>query len=98
MDPPGGGVVVVEQLAAAEAIDRFERLRFAWRGEFYLLEYLDRVALESFLQPLGVEVRWIRPGIAHLIAPSEALAAANALGGAGAAQAALDWFEGLLST
>ena len=72
--------------------------RFAWRGEFYLLEYLDRVALESFLQPLGVEVRWIRPGIAHLIAPSEALAAANALGGAGAAQAALDWFEGLLST
>jgi transcription-repair coupling factor (superfamily II helicase) len=67
--------------------------RFAWHGEFYLLEYGDRVALESFLRPLTMEVRWIRPGVAHLIVPK---AVTDLPKGLERACAGLDWFEGRL--
>ncbi|MAE28335.1 MAG: transcription-repair coupling factor, partial [Planctomycetes bacterium] len=70
--------------------------RFAWRGDFYLLEYSDRVALEAFLRPLGAQVRWIRPGVAHLVIPAEAATGNATPGESPCALGALEWFEGLL--
>jgi len=60
--------------------------RVAYRGEFYLLEYADPVALERWLGPLGLELRRIRMGVAHLMLPEERRAAPDAL----------DWLEELV--
>ena len=41
--------------------------RLLWRGDTYLVEYRDRVALER--APAGTELRAIRTGHAHLVLP-----------------------------
>jgi hypothetical protein len=60
--------------------------RLSWRESFYLIEYSDRVALERGLDLRRAELRPLRTGIAHLVLPERLRTA----------EAALEWFEGLL--
>ncbi len=60
--------------------------RLLWRGDVYVLEYADRVALESAFDLRLVEVRAIRTGLIHLAIPADRKTGARALA----------WFEGLL--
>jgi len=60
--------------------------RLSWREGFYLIEYSDRVALERGLDLRRAELRPLRTGIAHLVVPERLRTA----------EAALEWFEGLL--
>ena len=60
--------------------------RLLWRKDVYVLEYADRVALESALDLRGLEVRPIRTGLMHLPIPSDHKSGAQAL----------QWFERLL--
>jgi transcription-repair coupling factor (superfamily II helicase) len=60
--------------------------RLLWRQDVYVLEYADRVALESALDLSRVEVRAIRTGLAHLPIPAKHQTGPQAL----------RWFEGLL--
>ena len=41
----------------------------SWKEDRYQLEYTDRVSIETWLGPLGVELRPIRHGLAHLMVP-----------------------------
>jgi len=52
--------------------------RLAYRDETYLIEYEDRIALESALAPGTVELRPLRAGRAHLVIPPEHRAPARA--------------------
>ena len=45
--------------------------RLAYRDETYLIEYKDRIALESALAREAVELRPLRAGRAHLVIPPE---------------------------
>ncbi len=60
--------------------------RIAWQSDRYLLQYNDRVALEAVLGKPKIDLRQIRTGVAHLIAPSRCKSAESALG----------WFEKLV--
>ncbi|MFN0245055.1 MAG: transcription-repair coupling factor [Planctomycetota bacterium] len=60
--------------------------RLAWRGESFLIEFTDRVALERGLDLRRVQLRPLRTGVAHLPIPEKITTA----------ERALDWFEGLL--
>ena len=60
--------------------------RLAWRGDAYLLEYSDRVALQALLEKKKVELRPVREGIALLVVPLAEREPARAL----------RWFERLL--
>jgi transcription-repair coupling factor (superfamily II helicase) len=83
--------------APAEALLRQFRLRpklsahgirrLLWRGETYVVEYSDRVALEGLLASRRVELRPLKAGQAHLVVPPRHRSSAAA---------ALAWFEGLL--
>ena len=57
-----------------------------WKEDRYQLEYTDRVSIETWLGPLGVELRPIRHGLAHLMVPK----------GTKDPKEALSWFESLL--
>ena len=60
--------------------------RLLWRNDVYVLEYADRVALESGIDLRGIEVRPIRTGILHLAIPPDRKTGPQAL----------QWFERLL--
>lgn len=60
--------------------------RVSLRSDFYLIEYSDRLLLESWLAPHDVDLRPIRTGLANLHLPEDAREPA----------AALDWLDGLL--
>ena len=45
--------------------------RVSYRNDVYLLEYTDRVDLETALRGSGAELRPIRTGIAHLVIPHD---------------------------
>ncbi len=67
-------------------LEEFGVRRLLWRNDVYVLEYADRVALESALDLRMVEVRAIRTGLVHLAIPE----------GHKTGPQALRWFEGLL--
>jgi transcription-repair coupling factor (superfamily II helicase) len=60
--------------------------RISHRGEIYLVEFKDRVALEHALAGRRVELRPIRTGLAHLVIPPARRAP----------QQSLEWLESLL--
>ncbi len=60
--------------------------RLSWRGDVYVLEYSDRVALERGLDLRGVEVRPVRTGLAHVPIPARL----------STPRQALEWIEGRL--
>ncbi len=68
------------------ALERMRVTRLSWRAGFYLIEFDDRVALESGLELRRADVRLLRTGVAHLAIPPR-----NAR-----PEQALDWFESLL--
>ena len=45
--------------------------RVLFRGDVYVLEFTDRVDLETALQGKGTELRPIRTGVAHLVIPQD---------------------------
>ncbi len=63
--------------------------RVSWRGDVYVLEFTDRVALEHALASSGTkfELRPLRTGVAHLVIPPKHRAPDKALA----------WLEGLLT-
>ncbi len=61
--------------------------RISHRGEIYLLEFKDRVALEHALAGRKVDLRPIRTGLAHLVIPTSKRAPDKAL----------EWLEALLA-
>jgi transcription-repair coupling factor (superfamily II helicase) len=61
--------------------------RLLWRGETYVVEYADRVALEGLLRTRKIEIRPFQAGQAHLVVPAAYRRDATT---------ALAWFEGLL--
>jgi hypothetical protein len=60
--------------------------RITLRGDAYLLEFSDRVALERALAGRVVELRPLRTGVARLMIPPERRRPEDAL----------QWLEGLL--
>jgi len=60
--------------------------RLAFRGDVYLIEFTDRVALETALAGARVDLRPIRTGIAHLVIPPDRRSP----------ERALSWLEELL--
>ena len=54
-----------------------------YRGETYVIEYRDRIALESAFGGAGLELRPLRAGLAHLVIPA----------GNHTARQALDWLR-----
>lgn len=67
-------------------LDPFLLRRFAWQRDIYLIQYEDPVAFEQLFGGLDAELRRIRRGVAHLVIDRRCTNA----------EAALDWFEGLL--
>jgi len=67
-------------------LDQLSITRLAWQKDCYLIQFADRVALEGLFAGKSVDLRPIRTGLAHLRTPE----------GCTTAEAALDWFEGLL--
>jgi len=67
-------------------LDQLSITRLAWQKDCYLIQFADRVALEGLFAGKRVDLRPIRTGLAHLRTPE----------GCTTAEAALDWFEGLL--
>jgi hypothetical protein len=60
--------------------------RLSWRRGFYVIEFQDRVALESGLDLSRADLRLLRTGVAHLTIPPKHSEPDQALG----------WFESLL--
>jgi len=58
----------------------------SWKEDRYQVEYTDRVSIETWLGPTGAELRPIRHGLAHLMAPDDCKGPT----------AALAWLETLL--
>ena len=83
---PPEALALIRQFRLGAALEGFGVRRLAWRGEFFLLEYRDRVQLEGMLEGRGVDFRPLRQGQAWLMIPSDRRGAAEAL----------DWLEGLL--
>jgi transcription-repair coupling factor (superfamily II helicase) len=67
-------------------LERLGITRLSFRENIYLLEFGDRVALESGLDLRRVELRPLRTGVAHLVIPTRHVGP----------ERALDWFESLL--
>ncbi len=67
-------------------LERLSITRLSFRGDAYVLEYGDRIALEQGLDLARAELRPVRAGLAHLVVPARARQPARAL----------DWFESLL--
>ena len=67
-------------------LERLSITRLSLRGDVYLLEYGDRIALEQGLDLSRAELRPVRAGLAHLVLPERAREPARALA----------WFEALL--
>ena len=61
--------------------------RVSLRGDFYLIEYSDRLTLESWLAPHDVDLRPIRTGLANLHLPKAACYEPDK---------ALDWLDSML--
>ena len=61
--------------------------RLLYRGDTYVIEYADRVVLESLLRPHRVELRPFKAGQAHLVIPAKHRKSAAT---------ALAWIEELL--
>ncbi|MFT5050675.1 MAG: transcription-repair coupling factor (superfamily II helicase) [Chlamydiales bacterium] len=68
-------------------LDPFLIRRFAWQDDVYLIQYDDPVAFEQLFGRLGVKLRRIRSGVAHMVIDPRHRTA----------EAALEWFEGLLN-
>jgi len=67
-------------------LERLSITRLSLRGDVYLLEYGDRIALERGLDLSRAELRPVRAGLAHLVLPESRRQPAQALA----------WFESLL--
>jgi transcription-repair coupling factor (superfamily II helicase) len=67
-------------------LERLSITRLSFRGDAYVLEYGDRIALEQGLDLARAELRPVRAGLAHLVVPERSRAPAPALA----------WFESLL--
>jgi transcription-repair coupling factor (superfamily II helicase) len=77
---------LVRQFRLKAQLERLSITRLSLRGDVYLLEYGDRIALEQGLDLSRAELRPVRAGLAHLVLPERARKPAQALA----------WFEGLL--
>ena len=67
-------------------LERLSITRLSFRGDAYVLEYGDRIALEQGLELARAELRPVRAGLAHLVVPAHVRQPARALA----------WFESLL--
>jgi len=67
-------------------LERLSITRLTFRGDAYVLEYRDRIALEQGLGLARAELRPVRAGLAHLVIPEHAREPGRAL----------TWFETLL--
>ncbi|MEW6072126.1 MAG: transcription-repair coupling factor [Planctomycetota bacterium] len=83
---PAEAAALVRQFLLRARLAQLGIRRLSWRGETYLVEYADRVALERLLAPAKVEVRPLRAGTAHVVIPPDRREAA----------AAWAWIEALL--
>ena len=77
---------LLRTFALKARLDPHQLTRLAWRGDFYLVQYADRVAFERFFAGLDVELRRISSGVAHLVLPP----------GIDTPEVGLEWVEGLL--
>ncbi|MBK7642195.1 MAG: transcription-repair coupling factor [Planctomycetes bacterium] len=67
-------------------LERLSITRLVFRGDAYVIEYGDRIALEQGLDLARAELRPVRAGLAHLVVPERSRQPARAL----------EWFESLL--
>jgi len=83
---PPEALTLLRMFRLAARLAPYHLTRLAWQETAYLVQYEDPVALERLFSGLDVELRKIRRGVANLVVPA----------GIKTAEAALDWFEGLL--
>ncbi len=84
--PPAAVLELARQARLRTRLARIGVTRLSWRGEFFLIEYRDRVELERAFggARARIDLRQLRSGVAHLH---------PARGAQHAAAAALEWFE-----
>jgi len=72
-------------------LDPYQLRHVAWQEDRYVIQYVDRVQLEALFKGRGqrVDLRQIRPGVAHLVAPTRCH---------GDHAAALEWLERIVGT
>jgi transcription-repair coupling factor (superfamily II helicase) len=83
---PAEAQALVQQFLLRTQLVALGIARLAYRGETYLIEYGDRVALERAFAGAAVELRPLRAGQAHLVIPA----------GQRRPERALAWIQGLL--
>ncbi len=83
---PPEAEALVRQFLLRSRLSALGIRRLAFRGETYLIEYGDRIALERAFAGSAVELRPLRAGQAHLAIPRAARTPARAL----------EWLDGLL--
>jgi transcription-repair coupling factor (superfamily II helicase) len=76
---PEPALALVQQFRTRGLLSAIGVRRLAWRDETYLVEYRDRIALETALAGAGVELRPLRAGLAHLVIPRDRRKPAKAL-------------------
>ena len=59
----------------------------SWKDDSYVIQYADRVGLEELLHAKKVDLRLVKPGVAHLVPPLRVHARP---------EAALRWLEDLV--
>ncbi len=84
---PTEAEALVRQFALRARLIPLTIRKLLWREDTYFLQYKDRVLVETVLGPQGVELRPLRAGQAHLVIPPKVRTP----------EAALAWFEGLLT-
>ena len=83
---PPEAYTLVEIFLLRSILSAFGIRRLQFRGETYIIEYADRIALEEAFGTTRIELRPLRAGLAHLVIPA----------GHRSARQALDWLRGAL--
>jgi len=83
---PPEATALVEVFLLRSLLSKLGILKLLFRGETYIIEYADRIALEEAVSGARIELRPLRAGLAHLVIPA----------GHRSARAALDWLRKLL--
>jgi transcription-repair coupling factor (superfamily II helicase) len=68
---PKEALVLVRLFRLRGALEPLSVSRVAWRGDCYLVEYRDRLALEAGLAHVSVDLRPLRTGVALLMLPPQ---------------------------
>lgn len=83
---PDEAEMLLRMFALKVKLDPFQLTHLAFRDDVYLIQYADRVGLETLARQIEAEVRRVKNGVAHLVLPQKVQGA----------EVALSWLEELL--